>query len=70
MGIDNKLDNYLKIRGIINHMFRAQRASKKTRIKLYNILALPVLLYSSDNWIIKARDAAEMKCVRKNSRIH
>jgi len=56
-------------------MFRAQRAPKKTRIKLYNILALPVLLYSSDNWIIKARDAsritgAEMKCIRKNSWIH
>ena len=42
----------------------------KTRIKLYNTLALPVLLYSSDNWTIKARDAsritaAEMKCMRK-----
>jgi len=40
---------------------------KKTRIKLYNTLALPVLLYGSETWTIKARDArriataAEMK---------
>jgi hypothetical protein len=56
-------------------MFRAQKTPKKTRIKLYNTPALPVLLYSSDNWTIKARDAsritaAEMKCMRKNSRIY
>jgi hypothetical protein len=42
---------------------------KKTRIKLYNTLALPTLLYGSENWTIKARDArritaAEMKCMR------
>ena len=30
---------------------------KKTRIKLYNTLALPVLLYGSKTWTIKARDA-------------
>ena len=72
MGIDNKLNNYLKIGGIINHKFRAQKTPKKTRIKLYNTLALPVLLYSSDNWIITARDtsritAAEMKYMRKTA---
>jgi len=42
---------------------------KKTRIKLYNTLALPVLLYVSETWTIKARDArritaAEMKYTR------
>jgi len=42
---------------------------KKTRIKLYNTLALPVLLYGSETWTVKARDArritaAEMKHVR------
>jgi len=43
-----------------------KKALKKTRIKLYNIPALPELLYSSETWIIKASDAgritaAEMK---------
>jgi len=42
---------------------------KKTRIKLYNTLALPDLLYGSETCTIKARDArritaAEMKYMR------
>ena len=45
---------------------------KKTRIELYNILALPVLLYGSETWTIQARDAiritaAEMKCMRRTA---
>jgi hypothetical protein len=50
MYIDNKLSNYLRITDIINNVF----GPKKTRIKLYNILALPTLLYDSENWTIKA----------------
>jgi len=55
--IDNKLHNYLKITGILNNVFRPQKSLKKTRIILHNTLALPVLLYSSETWTIKARDA-------------
>ena len=45
-----------------------KKTLKKTRLKLYNTLALPVLLYGSESWTIKARDArritaAEMKYV-------
>jgi hypothetical protein len=45
---------------------------KKTLIKLYNTLALPTLLYGSENWIIKARDARritspEMKYMRRTA---
>ena len=44
----------------------------QTRIKLYNTLALPILLYGSETWIIKARDArritaAEMKYMRRTA---
>jgi hypothetical protein len=68
--IDNKLNNYLKKSGIINNIFRPQKTLKKTRIKLYNTLALPALLCGSENWTISAKDArritaAEMKCIRK-----
>jgi len=43
---------------------------KETRIKLYNTLALPVLLYGSETWTVKARDgrritAAQMKYMRR-----
>jgi hypothetical protein len=58
----------LKITGILTNVFRPQKALKKTRIKLYNTLTLPVL-YGSETWTIKARDAsritaAEMKYMR------
>jgi hypothetical protein len=58
MDIGNKLNNYLKITGIINNVFRPKKSLKKTRIKLYNTQLLPTLLYGSENWTIKARDAA------------
>jgi hypothetical protein len=66
--IKDKLNNYLKITGILNNVFRPQKTVKKTRIKLYNTLTLPVLLYGSDIWTVKGRDAsrisaAEMKCM-------
>jgi hypothetical protein len=62
-------NNFLKITGILNNVFRPQKTLKKTRIKLYNTLALPVLLYGSETWTIKASDArritaAEMKYMR------
>jgi len=46
-------------------MFKNTKSLKKTRIKLHNTLAFPVLLYGSETWTIKARDgrritAAEM----------
>ena len=70
--IDNKLQNYLKITGILNNVIRPQKNLKKTRIKLYNRLALPVLLYGSETCTIKARDArritaAKMKYMRKTA---
>jgi hypothetical protein len=70
LDIDNKLQNYLKITGVINNVFRPKKTLKKTRVKLYNTLALPVLLYGSETWTIKARDArritaAEMKYMRE-----
>ena len=72
MDIDNKLHNYQKITGIINNVFILQKTIKKTRIKLYNTLAFPVLLYGSETYSIKARDArritaAEMKYMRRTT---
>jgi hypothetical protein len=49
-----------------------KRTLRKTRIKLYNTLALPVLLYGSETWTTKASDArgitaAEMKYMRRTA---
>jgi hypothetical protein len=62
----------LKITDILNNVFRPQKALKKRRIKLYDTLALPVLLYGSETWTIKAKDtrritAAEMKYMRRTA---
>ena len=72
MDIDNKLNNLLKITGILNNVFRPQKSLKKTRIKLHNTLALPVLLYGSETGTVKASDgrritAAEMKYMRRTA---
>jgi len=72
LDIDNKLNNFLKITGNLNNVFRPQKTLKKTRIKLYNTLALPVLLYGSETWTVKASDArritaAEMKYMRRTA---
>jgi hypothetical protein len=37
-----------------------KKTFKKTRIKLYKTLALPVLFYGSETWTIKARDARKI----------
>jgi hypothetical protein len=72
VAVDKKLNNYLKITGIINSMIIPQKTLKKTRIQFYSTLALPALLYRSDNWTIKARNArritaAKMKYMRKTA---
>jgi hypothetical protein len=72
LDIGNKLHNYLKITGIIDNVFRPQKTLKETRIKLHNTLALPVLLYGSETWTVKARDArritaAEMTYMRRTA---
>jgi len=49
-----------------------KKTLRKTRIKLYETLALPVLLCGSETWIIKASDArritaAGMKYMRRTA---
>jgi len=49
-----------------------QKTLKETRTKLHITLALPALLYGSENWTITARDArrmttAEVKYTRKTA---
>jgi len=62
----------LKITGILNNVFRPRKTLKKTRLTLHKTLALPVLLYGSETWTIKASDArrttaAEIKYMRRKA---
>ena len=70
--IDNKFYNHLEITGIVNNLFERQKIVKKTGIQLYNTLGLSALLYGTENWTIKARDArritaAELKYMRETA---
>jgi hypothetical protein len=70
--IDSKI-TFLKITRIINNTLKSNKVQKGTRIKLYNTLALPVLLDGSDNWTVKSKDkyrltAAEMRFMRKTAK--
>jgi len=47
--IDTKLNDYMKITGIIYDMFKTQKTLRTKRIKLYNTLSLPAVLYGSEN---------------------
>ena len=72
LDIDNKLNNFRIITYILNNVFRPQKALKKATIKLYNTMALPVLLYGSETWTVKGSDgrritAAEMKYMRRTA---
>jgi len=73
LDIDSKLNNFLKITGVLNKVFRPPKKTlNKTRIKLYNTLALPVLLYGSETWTVTAKDArritaAVMKYMRRTA---
>jgi hypothetical protein len=44
-------------------MLTQHKPLKKTRIKQHNTLSPPALLYSSENWTIKARDARRITAV-------
>jgi hypothetical protein len=51
---------------------KKKKTLKRTRTKLYNTLALPALLYGSETWTVRARDArrisaAEMKYMRRTA---
>jgi hypothetical protein len=56
----------------LNNIFRPPKPLKKKIIKLYNTLALPVMLDGSETWTVKARDtrrisAPELKYMRRTA---
>jgi len=63
----------LEITGIIQNVFKPQQTLQKTRTQLYNTLALPAVLYDSENWTITATDviritASEIQYMTKTAR--
>jgi hypothetical protein len=51
-----KLSKFLKITGIINQVLKPSKVQKQTKLQIYNTLAIPTLLYSSEAWTLKEQD--------------
>jgi hypothetical protein len=55
--------------GIITKNLRPSQAQKHTRLKMYNTLALPTLLYRRGTWEIRD-NISRNEIYEKNSKIH
>jgi hypothetical protein len=71
--ITSKLSKFLQITGIINQVLKRSKVQKQTRLKIYNTLALPTLLYGGETWTLREQDksrttAVEMKFMRKTAK--
>src|SRR6266576_2501227 len=67
--IQNKLNKFLKITGLINRFLNVNKIQRETRIKVYNTLTIPMLTYGSEVWALRKTDkrrieATEMRFMR------
>jgi hypothetical protein len=66
--LNDKLNKFQNVCGVIARTVK-KKTRKETDLKLYKIMAVPVLLYGSETWTLRKRDwsriqAAEMKYLR------
>jgi len=54
--IQQKLAKFAQILGIVNNDFEPTLIWEFSRIKVYNALAVPVILYRSEVWTIRKED--------------
>lgn len=65
--IQNKINKFSYVCGVIKRSLKSTR--KETKIKFYKVMAVPMLLYGSEFWILTKKEerrieAAEMKFLR------
>ena len=65
-----KISKFLQIRGTINRTLKLSKVQKHTRLKMYNILALPTLLYRCKIWVIREQDNVIRNEIYENGKIH
>jgi hypothetical protein len=51
-----KVGKFAQILGIVNNTFKPTLFQKYSRIKIYNALALPILLYGIEIWTLRQKD--------------
>ena len=66
--VNNKVNKFQRMLCTINRTLK-EKTQLSTQIKLYNVMAVPVLMYGSENWSLNRSDkrkieAAEMRSLR------
>jgi len=59
----DKLQTYNKINGAIRRHFGKQM-NKETKLRIHNITVKAALKFGSEAWVLKKREAAQMKFLR------
>jgi hypothetical protein len=54
--IQDKITKFLKILGLLNNVLKPNHVHKTTRLKVYNTLAFPTLIYGSKIWTVRKQD--------------
>src|SRR6266576_4746657 len=72
LDIQNKLNKFLKITGLINRVLNVNKIWREMRMKVYNTLAIPMLTYGSEVWALRKTDkrrieATEMRVMRRTA---
>jgi hypothetical protein len=70
--IQDKITKFLKILGLLNNVLKPNQVHKTTRLKVYNTLAVPTLIYGSEICTLKKQDKTklttpEIKFLRKTA---
>jgi hypothetical protein len=51
--IQAKITNFIKVTHIINSVLNLNPVERHTRLRVYNVLAKPTVVYGSDAWTVK-----------------
>jgi hypothetical protein len=70
--VKNKISKFLQVTGTINNVLKPNQVQKSSRMKIYNTLAIPALIYGSEIWTLTQQDksrlkASEMKFLRRTA---
>jgi hypothetical protein len=70
--VKNKISKFLQVTVIINNVLKPNQVQKSSRMKIYNTLAIPALIYGSEIWTLTQQDksrlqSSEMKFLRRTA---
>jgi hypothetical protein len=70
--VKNKISKFLQVTGTINNVLKPNQVQKSPRMKIYNTLAIPALIYGREICTLTQQDksrlkASEMKFLRRTA---